>query len=476
MAVPGLTQVLRSIAALAAMLLVAGPRAAALAETAYDEQQRRSLERIQEIESSEGPYAPALLDELTRLILLYRENEDHAFAVVTLERALQVLRANYGLHSLDQVPLLWQRIFSEEARGNDEAVWDLEQQLLTLARRYPGDLRAVPILRDVAARQMAVLELVVTTNEVPPQVIYGCFYKEWPNLDDGGCRAGSRKTVVQGMLAEANRNHADAIAILLRNEAYASDELRELEMELVRGAELIRSEYEQDDGRTVTGSRTRKVDAVPLAPPTPTAEILEPWRSRTAPIVALADWPLPYASEGTEEQDFLHGLEPRDARLRSPYLRGRQSLRRLHAYAAASSNAPAARAASIVQIADWDLLFSHNGLAAEGYALALQMLEASSEEPMAELFAPPLPVVLPSFKPNPLAHDESVASSGHVDVAFAITKYGRADDIEIRGAANADDAARAKLVTLLKSSRFRPRLGEDGLGDSTPVVVRYHLR
>ena len=33
-----------------------------------------------------------------------------------------------GCYTLEQVPLLWQRIESEEARGNDAEVWDLEQE------------------------------------------------------------------------------------------------------------------------------------------------------------------------------------------------------------------------------------------------------------------------------------------------------------------------------------------------------------
>jgi hypothetical protein len=78
----------------------------------------------------------------------------------------------------------------------------------------------------MADRQRAVLARVVTTGEIPPQVVYGCFYKEWPNSPGGSCTAGERSTVVQGMLAETDRNYADAIATLLRSQAYSSAELR----------------------------------------------------------------------------------------------------------------------------------------------------------------------------------------------------------------------------------------------------------
>jgi hypothetical protein len=462
---------------LALATLVAPGIATALDVPAFDERQLQILEKIEEIQRRDGPYSPALLDELKGLILLYRENEEHALSLVAIERALQVVRANSGLYTLDQVPLLWQRIESEEAIGNDAEVWDLEQELLTLVRRHPDNLEAVPVLRDLADRQMDVIGRVVDLHETPPQVIHGCYYKEWPAAHAGNCHAGTRTTVVQGMLADANRNHADAIAILLRNEAYSSDELRALEMELVRGAKLIRDEYEHKGHRGITGTRTKNQVPVPLVPWTRAAEFVEPWRGRMESVMALADWELPYDSAGTPEEDFLQEIEPRDGRFRVPYYRGRQSLRRLYAYEVAVSSPRLTQASAIVQLADWDLLFSSNGLATEGYALALRMLEdaGADDASIAQLFAPQLPVVLPSFEPSPLARDETRSATGHLDVAFRITKYGRAREIEVRDVADVTAADQADLVSLLKRSRFRPRLTEGEFADASPVVVRYGL-
>jgi hypothetical protein len=475
----GARQASMIVAAIVALTGMTTPCAAALEPAEFDEIERQVLANIQEIRARDGQYSPALRDELLRLIVLYRENDNDALALVAIERALQVVRATSGLYSLEQVPLLQQQIASEEAFGNAAAVFDLEQELLTLARRHPDDPRAVAVLRDIADRQMAVVERMVDSNEIPPQVILGCYYNEWSTDDDGAgnCRSGTRHTAVRGMLAEADRNYAEAIGVLLRNEAYSSDDLRELEMELVRGAELIYEEYARDGNRGVTGTRTRNEVPVPLAPWSPVAEIREPWRSRMAPIIALADWDLPYASAGTPEDDFMQNVEPRDVRFRAPYYRGRQSLRRLYVYSVVASSPPLAQATAIVAMADWDLLFSSNGLALEGYALARNMLvrAGTDEAALAQLFTPELPVVLPSFEPNPLALDPTRAATGHVEVEFVITKYGRARAIEIRDAANAADRARADLVHLLQSSRFRPRLTDGRFADSTPVVVRYGL-
>jgi hypothetical protein len=474
----GLFGAMRAVRLGAALLALAAPwvAAAQLDLRAYDEQQRQILDKIHEIQSQDGPYSAELLEQLTGLIVLYREGDDQSLALVAIERALQVVRANSGLYSLEQVPLIWLRIEAEEARGNDAAVWDLEQDLLKLVRRHPDDLRAAPILHQMADRQMAVLDRVLD-GETPPQVKLGCFYKPWPNDEAGSCEAGSRKDVVQGMLAEAQRSYADAIAILLRNEEYTSDELLELEMELLRGAELIRSEYEHER-RGITGSRilTRRELPVPLAPMAMAAEIREPWRSRTAPVRALAEWDLPYDTAEADEQDFLHEYETRVRRLRDPYHRGRQSLRRLYAYGAATSSSPLRQATTLALMADWDLLHSHHGFAVDGYELARALLEQAGEPQasVVQLFAPPTPVVLPAFQPNPLAKDETRPATGRIDVAFTITKYGRGRDIELRGVENATDAATSDLIGLLKNSRFRPRLTGGQFAES-PVVVRYYV-
>jgi len=371
---------------------------------------------------------------------------------------------------LDQVPSFWQRIESAEASGDDEVVWDLEQELLRLVRQHLDALEAVPVLHEMADRQMQHLGRVVDGIEAPQrQVSHYC--SEIFEGDEGGCYSGNRKNILQAMLAEASRNYADAIVILLRAESYSSDELRALEMGLVRGAELIRDEYAPD--------REYRFDEqyVMLMPTSSSGVFAEPWRSRVEPIMALADWDLPYDSAGTPEEDFLKERGLRADRFTSVYSRGRQSLRRLYAYEVTVSHSAFARASALVQIADWDLLLSRNGLAIEGYVLALRMIEegGADEASIAELFAPATPIVLPAFEPSPFVLDPTRAAAGHIDASFALTEFGRARDIEIRDTANATDADRAEVLSRLKSSRFRPRPTDGEFDDSSPIAVRYYL-
>jgi hypothetical protein len=398
--------------------------------------------------------------------MLYQEGQDYALALVTLERAQHVVRVNNGLHSMDQVPLIRQLIRIEEARGNHEGAWDRQQDLLKLLRRHPDDVRTVPVLREIADKQMDVLASVLA-GQRPPEVVLGCFYKQWPSQADGSCEAGSRSTVVQGMLGEAQRTYLEAIAVMLRRGLYDSEDLRALEMQVLRGVDLMRSRYQR--GPTVR--------PVPMAPAYMGAASIEPWRSRMAAVVQLAEWELPYPSEPSLQAEDDGHVFTKHVHIMDPYHRGLQSLRRLYAYGAASSDSSAEQAEAVAQLADWDLLYSHNGRAIESYEVAHEMLvrAGASAASIERIFAPATPVVLPSFQPNPLERDETRAATGYIDVAFELTKYGRSRAVEILDAANADHAAKQDLMALIRTNRYRPRLTDGVFADATPVRIRYYL-
>jgi hypothetical protein len=448
------------------MLALAAARyAAALEPDPAADPQQVALEEVQKVLAASGAYSPDLMEPLTRLIVLYIEDGEDDLAVVAIERAVQIVRVNNGLHSLDQAPLIQQLIRIEETRGRPNVAWDLQQSLLTLVRRHPNDLRTVPILRDIGDEYMHLLDAFVAGDK-PPQIELGCFYKEAIKAE-GTCSAGRRSTVVHGLLGEAQRHYSDAIAVMLRNELYGSEELHDLEIQLLRIVASLRLFDAEPEQSHLT-----------YVPRYAGAQSMEPWRSRSAAITELATWTPPSTTDAFAEADSAAWLEQHDARLNHSYYRGLQSLGRLYSYAAATAGPASPQLAdAVAQMADWELLYSHHGQAVELYARAYAMLEDSGAtgEPIAQLFAPATPVVLPAFQPNPLAADDTREPKGHIDVGFEITKYGRARKIAVLGAENAGPTDITRLDKLVATSRFRPRLTERGAPDATPVVVRYYL-
>jgi hypothetical protein len=379
----------------------------------WPEQLDRYLDAIETEQSRNGPHSRALIEQLVALGFAYQERSQHTLAVEALSLALQTTRVNDGLYSLEQLPLLQQLTTSESARGNEPGVAELEDRMLALARQHPDDPRSAAVFRDAADRQMATYER-YRKYGAPPEFSVGVSAVGGiPGLGPGGGNARTR------MLHRAQRNYSAAIQSILRGDGPANPELPALERA------LIRSYYrETSDDR---------------APP----------QRRRRP-------------------------------LHSTYQLGRESYRRLIVYrtvgAGSDANAALEFARGLIELADWDLLNSHNALALAGYEQAHELLttEGVSDKAIAALFTPETPVLLPAFMPSPLVSAEPDAGTGRVDVAFELGRYGTTHRIEILDVSGTTAEAASKYAfRFIAGNRFRPRIVGGESGRSTPYYLSY---
>src|SRR5262245_14874479 len=155
--------------------------------------QRQLLDRIEQEVSRGGAYSEELIAPLSELALLYQEADDRALASATIERALQVVRANYGLYPLAQAPLISRLVANEVTAGNHETAWEVEDELLTLASRHPEDLRAAAIFREIGDRRVR-----LSGDELPLSMVCR------GNWNAAGCREASDEFAVRsdGSLVE----------------------------------------------------------------------------------------------------------------------------------------------------------------------------------------------------------------------------------------------------------------------------------
>jgi hypothetical protein len=133
---------------------------------------------------------------------------------------------------------------------------------------------------------------------------------------------------------------------------------------------------------------------------------------------------------------------------------------------------------ALIRIADWELLFEPDGSVLALYERAYEELKQNdiAQTSIEEFFSPPTPIVLPTFLPNPLVSAETAESTGYIDVAFEVTKYGRGRQVNILDTTtNATHAAKSRLAQLILRSRFRPRVTEGRFARTAPIVVRYYL-
>jgi hypothetical protein len=435
--------------------------------------QAELVERIAELRAEGGPTTAAVIEPLRALALQYQESGDHTLAIVALEEARHVTRVHQGLTSADEALLLRQQIRSEKARGADERVWNLEQDMVTIARQHHGDSRMLPIFRDLADDWSGVIEKVRVGGERPPMIYLGCYYgARLPPYDDTrgerrapppmgvagsgpSCSSGSRDVIIGRLQSELLMYYADAIEIILRSGDYASQELRQLE----RAALQLRSR-----GST----RMMRYGA--------------------------SGGPFTYCSGGTLDQYLA--LEILDSCL-APVGRGDHfvaanvggtvGLIRLIAYEIRSAAPAADRARTIAELADFTLLFApvyrrhfETGTVNRAlgfYERAYRELQQGDDAhaSTAQIFAPELPVTLPTFWPNPFT-SAATASSRYIDVTFAVTKDGRGEQIEILDTSSgATRGEKRDLTFLIESTSFRPRVVDGKLADAAPVTLRYHL-
>jgi len=267
------------------------------AENLSGDERRRMLaalrEEIEEIEAQDGPNARKLIAPLTALGSLYQEGGEHALAIAATNRALEVVRYNDGLYTLEQAPLIRQLVDNAEVLGSAEMAWELEQKLLALAERHPTDLHTARILRDTADRRMDVLSR-YKAGEFPPEIVLGCYYAALlpPGLvEKPNCTAGSSSVVKYRLLYEAQTYYAQAANIILQNEQYASDELPSLLMDLVQSSYIYNN--------PTLGERSLRYL---LAYQTTNSE---PWLERIGTLVRIADWNLLYSDSRGSNGDAL---------------------------------------------------------------------------------------------------------------------------------------------------------------------------
>jgi hypothetical protein len=437
--------------------------------------EKQLVDTISELRSAGGPTNARLIEPLRALGLLYQESSDDNLAAVAFEEARYVTRVQQGLASADEALLLRLQIRSEQELGRNERVRELEQEMLTIARRHHDDARMLPIFRDLIDDRLALIES-VRAGQRPRMIYVRCYNGEplppydymrgqWhapvppagtTGITAPSCIGGTNSQLTSKLHAEVLMYYADAIDIILRTGDYASEELRQYEKAALRVAYFR-------GGLTLPAREVG--ESFPFPCPGATLDhyiAMEILDSCLAPV--------------RRGPNFV-----------SSNVGGRVGLVRLLAYEMRSAAPVAARAEAIVDLGDWHLLavpaerrrFSAiDELALSFYERAYSALRQSGGgAAAARLFAPELPVTLPPHEPNPFAAVTAATPSRYIDVAFAVTKKGTGEEIEILATSKgATRGEQRDLVRLIESTTFRPRAVDGALAAAAPVVLRYALR
>lgn len=390
-------------------------------ETPDSEELRRMVRNIEDeiraAESREGPNATSLIDLLEALGTTYQDAGFNILAATANQRALEIVRRSYGLHSLEQARFITNLIENARSVGAFQTAWDHEQYLLELVERHPNDLRSAEILHEIAAGRMDILER-YRAGEFPAEIVIGCYYEPENDLSQFtefrvdssggelfGCLGGSRRFVRDRLLDEAESLYGRSLNVLINNEECANPDLSERLMELARLSYL--SENASMGARSLANLYACQIMD------------LATWMDAMQTFVHIADWELLHSDSGNVNE---------------------------------------------AAIAKYD----------EAYEILKE--QGVSQEIIGRLFSPEMPVMLPAFLPNPLASGDTSGRAGYIDLAFEISRHGKGRNIQILSTtADVTRADERDVVELILRNQFRPRVIGGQFADSQPIVMRYYL-
>jgi len=239
-------------------------------------------------QSQNGPRSRALIDLYMSLGLTNQEHGAQALAVDAFQLALQAKRANDGLYTLDQAPMLDLLRTNEAAVGDFEAAGRLQTTLLRLARANPADPRSVAIWHESGDRELAAYERYLAGGRP------GTVTVSVTGPMGGGGVAGPPDG---GALMMARGSYFAAIRSLVQRGDFGTEELPALERNLLHSfyleVERNRDRGNGDSqGTFVLGEQSyrRLAGYVALNAGTP----LELARE----IVGLGDWQLLFSHNG----------------------------------------------------------------------------------------------------------------------------------------------------------------------------------
>lgn len=412
------------------MLVVASAPFASLTRAASDPYESDSyidiLEQIETAEAQGGLNSPELIEPLTAAGQFHQEQDEHHSAFAAFARARAVLRVNHGFSTLQEVLLLRQMTESLYLSGDVADAWEFEQNMLRLAQDHVGDIGTFAVYRDVVARRSEVLSR-YRAGGFPDEMVLGCYYSRSPRFrtmmagdsrvvapaaPNTSCTAGSRSAALESLLREIRQYQGLAIEALVRNDLHVSDELEQLVFDIVRNSEELQSLQPSGDRELLP-----ILNRVFTNTPGDTASMLR----LTELFVHIADFNLRRMHRSRSYSDYEH--------IRDQYT---LALARL----------------------DW-----------------LGVEQASIDE----IFSPTVPVMLPAFEPNALADVAGDRPSGDfIDVAFDITRYGKAEHVRIFDTTGNPSRTEVRnLLRLIEGSSFRPRMVDNQFPDRTRVFARY---
>ena len=165
----------------------------------------RHQAQIAELQAAAGPHAPGLIEIQQNLGLLQQQAGNHRNALVSLQAALQTIRVNEGLYSINQAPILEAIIDSNVALGARDELRRNYEYLFWLYRRNYGERDAglVPVIKRVGQWYFDLYNLSPPNTTVEPLVAADDLYAKALKILPEGSPVQDRADMLQDRADES---------------------------------------------------------------------------------------------------------------------------------------------------------------------------------------------------------------------------------------------------------------------------------
>lgn len=375
--------------------------------------------RLNDQTALHGPYNPALLDTLSELADLHQAMDSHREAISLLERSEQIIRINKGLYHPQQVAIVDRIIHSLEASARSGEIEGRLKALLHLQQKAHGDRHINTVdarlrLGEWYLSRFNLLRRESLVQDHPDQLSFS--------------NSNMQKKSAWNRLTQAQEQFVESINILTAARAYRHPDLMTLEQHLLETYYLHAYHLDQETDRHQLGDTLRQ--------------------------------------------------DPGSSTLRQAFLGGVHAHNRILDYLANNPDTTVTDYANHVAAkGDWYILFGNKNKAMETYQEAENLLGMGNipADITRDILRPQVPVSVPATSLNPLNAEADDGYDGYVDVAFRVSRNGKAHRIKTIGS-SADLAASVehRLIQLVRKSRFRPHIQAGEAVDSGELQLRYY--
>lgn len=138
---------------------------------------------------------------------------------------------------------------------------------------------------------------------------------------------------------------------------------------------------------------------------------------------------------------------------------------------------PLAVVLAMMELGDWNLMYSLNGHALDDYrdAYDYALAHGVPDATLAAVFSPAAPVPLPAFGPFDMRYDPERDYDGYIDVAIGTSRYGESKDVDIlETSAHDSKPIERRLRRQIAQTNYRPRFVDGELARSDRFTLRYY--